>query len=157
MCASVCDVGVHNAFQFPFDEEAFATILCRAVTCEAVGFFGQHYPDFADGSNQLYRLIAHLMVDGSKEQLKFLMVGAHGGCGECARLAMDHLEREDPAREDPCPFFLISRRNRARPHRPRGDDREAVVLTAAARGRLADVRHRGHEKTERLRRDRANS
>ncbi|KAH8062901.1 hypothetical protein JL720_13149 [Aureococcus anophagefferens] len=136
MCASVCDVGVNEAFQLPFDQEAFATIICRTVTHEAFGFFRDHLPHFADGSNQLCLLIAQLMVDGSKEQLKFLMMGAHGGCGECGRLLIEHLECKDPVREGPRPLFEISRRNRARPRRPRGDDREAVGLTTAA---LADV------------------
>ena len=90
------------------DREAFTRTFGRAVTNEAVGFFRDHSPFFADGSNQLYLstiAIAELMVDGSKEQLKFLMMGAQDGCGVCARVVIFHLEREDPVREDPRPFF----------------------------------------------------
>ena len=106
MCAYVFDSGFIDAFKLDFDREAFTATFGRAVTCEAVGFFRHHSPHFADGAAELCLLIAHLMVDGSVEKLKFLMMGAHGGCGMCARLAMDHLEREDPAREGPRPFFL---------------------------------------------------
>ena len=117
MCVHVIDGGFMDAFQLKlfdreaftrtFDREAFTRTFGRAVTNEAVGFFRDHSPHFADGSNQLYlpNFFADLMVDGSKEQLKFLMMGAHGGCGMCARLAMDHLEREDPAREVPRALF----------------------------------------------------
>ena len=109
MCVHVIDGGFIEAFHLPFDQEAFTTIFGRAVTNEAVGFFRDHSPH-ADGRpgnqlNQLYLLIADLMVNGSKEQLKFLMGGAHIGCGECARLAIVHLERENPVSEDPRPFF----------------------------------------------------
>jgi len=109
MCVHVVDGGFIEAFHLPFDQEAFTTIFGRAVTNEAVGFFRDHSPH-ADGRpgnqlNQLYLLIADLMVNGSKEQLKFLMGGAHIGCGECARLAIVHLERENPVSEDPRPFF----------------------------------------------------
>jgi len=105
MCAYVFDSGFIDAFKVDFDREAFTATFGRAVTCEAVGFFRHHSPHFADGAAELCLLIAHLMVDGSVEKLKFLMMGAHGGCGMCARLAMDHLEREDPAREVPRPLF----------------------------------------------------
>ena len=104
MCVHVIDGGFMDAFQLKlfdreaftrtFDREAFTRTFGRAVTNEAVGFFRDHSPHFADGSNQLYLPIASLMVDGSAEKLKFLMMGARGGCGKCARLAMDHLERE---------------------------------------------------------------
>lgn len=106
MCAYVFDSGFIDAFKLDFDREAFTATFGRAVTCEAVGFFRHHSPHFTDGAAELCLLIAHLMVDGSVEKLKFLMMGAHGGCGMCARLAMDHLEREDPAREVPRPLFL---------------------------------------------------
>ena len=105
MCAYVFDSGFIDAFRLDFDREAFTATFGRAVTCEAVGFFRHHSPHFADGAAELCLLIAHLMVDGSVEKLKFHMMGAHGGCGMCARLAMDHLEREDPAREVPRALF----------------------------------------------------
>ncbi|KAK7233513.1 hypothetical protein SO694_001040113 [Aureococcus anophagefferens] len=81
MCAYVFDSGFIDAFRLDFDREAFTATFGRAVTCEAVGFFRHHSPHFADGAAELCLLIAHLMVDGSVEKLKFLMMGAHGGCG----------------------------------------------------------------------------
>ena len=107
MCAYVTDGGfIDFEFELEFDRETFTKMFGRTVTCEAIRLFRQHLPYFADGVDKPILIIAHLMVDGSAEQIKFLMMGAHGGCGECARLAMAHLEREDPAREGPRPFFL---------------------------------------------------
>ncbi|KAH8056004.1 hypothetical protein JL722_7829 [Aureococcus anophagefferens] len=89
MCAYVFDSGFIDAFRLDFDREAFTATFGRAVTCEAVGFFRHHSPHFADGAAELCLLIAHLMVDGSVEKLKFLMMGAHGGCGMRAREDLD--------------------------------------------------------------------
>ena len=105
MCKFVFLSSSIDAFELYYDREAFTLTFGRAVTCEAVGFFRLHSPHLADGADQLYLIIARLMVDGSAEQLHFLMGGAHVGCGKCARLAMDHLEREDPARKVPRPLF----------------------------------------------------
>ena len=90
------------------DREIFTLTFGRAVTNEAIGFHRDHSPELQDyyWREHNFSNLARAMVDGSAEQIKFLMMGAHGGCGECARLAMDHLEREDPAREGPRPFFL---------------------------------------------------
>jgi hypothetical protein len=106
MCAYVTDGGfIDFEFELEFDRETFTKIFGRTVTCEAIRLFRQHSPYFADGVDKPILIIAHLMVDGSAERLKFLMMGAHGGCGVCARLAREHLERVDPVREDPRPFF----------------------------------------------------
>ena len=105
MCAYVFDSGFIDAFKLDFDREAFTATFGRAVTCEAVGFFRHHSPHFADGAAELCLLIAHLMVDGSVEKLKFLMMGAHGGCGMCARLAMDHSSARTPRARSRALFF----------------------------------------------------
>ena len=106
MCAYVTDGGfIDFEFELEFDRETFTKMFGRTVTCEAIRLFRQHLPYFADGVDKPILIIAHLMVDGSAERLKFLMMGARGGCGVCARLAREHLERVYPAREDPRPFF----------------------------------------------------
>ena len=108
MCAYVFDSGFIDAFKLDFDREAFTATFGRAVTNEAIGFHRDHSPELQDyyWREHNFSNLARAMVDGSAERLKFLMMGAHGGCGMCARLAMDHLEREDPAREVPRPLFL---------------------------------------------------
>ena len=108
MCAYVLDVLDEEDLKGFIDREAYTLTLGRTVTSEAVRFFRSHSRHFADGAEPpLYLMLALLMVDGSVEKLKFLMMGADIGCGECASLAMDHLQREDPVREDPRPFLKV--------------------------------------------------
>ena len=137
MCTYVFDSSIIDAFKLEFDREAFTQIFGNHVGCEGIRLFRHHSPHFAE-TDDLFLRSAHLMVDGSVEKLKFLMVGAQDGCIACARVAMDHLEREDPARKVPRLFLKISRGNRARPRRLRVDDRDPVE----GRGRLADLRRR---------------